>query len=732
MIIDADKGVSQAEALSDARRPGSLRPARLIVVAWGEAYVKTLLNLTLPAALAPGNYPYLAQHTKCELAIVAERRHFGMIERSPTFARFQKYGATHLIPIDDLVVPHSYGLTLTLAMRRGFADLGVAATETNLLFLNADFILADGSYRALVDRLISGERLIAAPSYCAIAEHVLPKLTKRCVEGGGVLALSKREMASELLRNLHTTVRGQFIDAPFHFEHVYIYQFYSQPNPHTLLGYQMPIAIVAMRPIVVPSELDTFWDWGIAAELCPGLDYSVIGDSDDFLILELRKEEEGKELLRFGPNDPAKIARLLTPLLTHDQRRCAQYPLTLHDRDLPENVESLRSETAKFRDRVLSLLPAESAPHKNRPQWIYHHLRLEQERSYLKSAPLGELPPENVNDLMRAYRHALVDELYRQHADEFLALLRKQGDPLDPECSWDMRSLVEQVRDLAIVHNIRLERMHTAQQVVDEICARVERSSRPEETIKARPTSVLAETAPLPPFARRSFKERFRAFAIAVVFGIIGRSPFVRRVHPYWAVLRGPRGIIERELNVPRRTLILSDGESGLVRLVKTRSSAAFQISPAAVRGQPISAMENFEFCYYETTIEGLRDLPAICRHASEVMTSTGRMLVCASNYAGHRLPSEGDLVSWVAVPSARFKISILNHAGVGLVTRWYHRALGYLGSPKIFGILKPLTIMAALLPIALFVNGSRVAAIYGSTIRSLRPVQVLIEIEFA
>src|ERR1043166_3835888 len=33
-------------------------PVRVVTYAWGEAYVDTLLSITLPAVLAPGNLPY--------------------------------------------------------------------------------------------------------------------------------------------------------------------------------------------------------------------------------------------------------------------------------------------------------------------------------------------------------------------------------------------------------------------------------------------------------------------------------------------------------------------------------------------------------------------------------------------------------------------------------------------------------------------------------------------------
>ena len=57
-----------------------------------------------------------------------------------------------------------YGITLTYALVCGFADLGPAMTDTHLIFLNADFIVADGSYRKLAEVIKTAERLVVSPA----------------------------------------------------------------------------------------------------------------------------------------------------------------------------------------------------------------------------------------------------------------------------------------------------------------------------------------------------------------------------------------------------------------------------------------------------------------------------------------------------------------------------------------------------------------------------------------
>ena len=73
-------------------------------------------------------------------------------------------------------LPGDYGVVLTYALFRGFADLGPRMTETYLLFLNADFIISDGSLRHLGKLMLEGKRVIHAPSFRVVLEDVWPKL----------------------------------------------------------------------------------------------------------------------------------------------------------------------------------------------------------------------------------------------------------------------------------------------------------------------------------------------------------------------------------------------------------------------------------------------------------------------------------------------------------------------------------------------------------------------------
>src|SRR5215472_16012582 len=226
----------------------SVRPTRIIAYAWGEKYIGELLSMTLPALLAPGNLPAVAAACPCEVVILTEEAVFSRLMADPVVRAIQALCPLRLVGLDDLIpAPDKYGIALTHVLHRGFADLGPAMTDSWLMFLNADFVLADGSLRNLVRHLAAGMRIVASPSYCVNSEDAVPLLLERVDARTGALSLAPREMARLVLRHRHNTIRGKTVNQTA-FSMRYVDQFYWQVDDDTLLGHQMPIAIVGMQP----------------------------------------------------------------------------------------------------------------------------------------------------------------------------------------------------------------------------------------------------------------------------------------------------------------------------------------------------------------------------------------------------------------------------------------------------------------------------------------------------
>jgi hypothetical protein len=345
------------------------RQARLIVPVWGQRYAARFTELALPALLAPGNVPLLATALSTEVVLVTQHELFDVIRRTDSFRRLEKHCEVKLVAMDDLLTaPGYYGLTITWSLFRGFTDLGEAMTHTWLLFLNSDFILADGSYRSLLPRLTGEARIVLAPSYCTIEEEVLPLLRQRVDHGTQTLAIPPREMADLMMDRLHYTVRAKTINRRmYRMEHVD--QLYHVVDNDTIVCRQFPIAIVAMKPERVLPDPVAIWDYGTISEACPTSPLSVIADSDEFLMLELRGRNVACEKLELGWLNPSAIARDLSAWTTADQRRCSAYTLILHRRELPPALEEGTRALAEFHGRVMAEMRRDPLPHRDHPIW---------------------------------------------------------------------------------------------------------------------------------------------------------------------------------------------------------------------------------------------------------------------------------------------------------------------------------------------------------------------------
>lgn len=340
-------------------------PIQLVIYAWGQAYVQELLDITLPAVLAPGNLPALVVNFDCRFTLFTEAKFFKEIGESATFAAIQKQCPADLYTIDDLVANRiGYGHSLTHILYRALHSAKQPPYETTFLFLNADWILGAHCFEALIEPLKRGERLIVAPSYCAISELIKPILLATKDRDTQILALEHRDLADLIIRYRHDTIRAKTLtQTELHAEA--FDQFYWTVDQHTILGRQMPIAVVCMRPEIVADQPRTFWDYGVVSEMCPSIRPVVMTDSDDFLMMELRSAATYKQNIRFGPPDRDEIISVLSRFTTKDHRDFGRYTLVLHSHGLPDVLAAEQHKFEAYVDDILQSLgpPVEHIGH---------------------------------------------------------------------------------------------------------------------------------------------------------------------------------------------------------------------------------------------------------------------------------------------------------------------------------------------------------------------------------
>jgi hypothetical protein len=293
-------------------------------------------------------------------------------------------------------------MALTFVLHRGLADLGPEMTDRWQIFLNADFILANGSLHTLLTHLARGERIVASPSYCVTANTVAPLLRKRIDPNTGALAIQPRELARIAIDHRHNTIRSKTLNQKaFHIR--YMDQFYWLLVQY--VAWSSDAGRHSWHAAGAPCQRAEFLrDHGLMKEFCPNAEVDVIGDSDEFLMIELRDKEIAQDQLSAGAAQPKELAELMVTWVTPYQLGFARRPLTLHAQELPPNVDEGRIKLIELVDKILSYVPERLPSHLDHPQWNYHWHSFIEARHQFLSGRLGlrtevTAPPPSLSPL---------------------------------------------------------------------------------------------------------------------------------------------------------------------------------------------------------------------------------------------------------------------------------------------------------------------------------------------
>jgi hypothetical protein len=681
-------------------------PARVITMAWGDRYIDDLVEITIPALLAPGNLPAFAEQFDCEFVIVTETRLFDRLARSAAIAALLNFVDLRLVPIDDLLSPW-YGITLTYALVRGFADLGAAMMETHLVFLNADFIVADGSYRKLAEIIKRGERLVVSPSYCMNLEDTIDALRRRRDPTSWALSLSHRELADIIIANRHNTIRAKTVNQRMFRIHRYD-QFYWYVNEKTLLGRQMPIAVVYMRPERVLTELPTFWDYGVISEYCPTVKPWVFADSDDFLMGELRSEGTFRELLHLGWPTVDEIAADLTSFTTKDHRDYGRHTLILHGDELPSDIDAAKGELANFVDGVYARLkPAIS--YRDHPFWApqfplfyaRHQEALLQRKAdeAAKATLLREDPREAARQqqIEELRSEILAMEQKIRFAQQQLAEKLRSGQIRLSQIEEEdrrRRAAVERDIQLAIAgEEAGLRKLHDRLKSLDTASAglgrrlncAVRRLRIGAATDADKPLNSPA-TAPVasPDSAGRHIAGKalvtFLTWCACAYRKAFGALPRTTRWHPYHTMLRPVMAAVASAADA-HEVLLVSSGGIFASLIVSDLSGRKLTIAAGMLDSeyyqQSFRDRPGFDLCFCDLAVDDLVRFRMLFERIIPLLNKRSRIIVFHENRAGRLLDDWTHEFARGLFPlNGRSQIAFAGSRPGALSIRWFAKSL--------------------------------------------------------
>jgi len=380
----------------------------MLIPLWGAKYFERWFELPAASLRSAGNIPYLQSRTDFEIVFLTKSQDLPFLANNQVFNDFAAQTTIRTVTIDEFFPSNGavpYGVPLTLAFAKGIQDLGKDGLGTFVILMNADFVLSEGSLRSLFDRIAQGYQIITAPSI-RVGDHLArPLMTEQLYSGKKGRGFPARDMMSIVEKCLHGTVLARVINEPQLIETSYYHLIYWHINESCLAARYfllMPLCFQVRRHL---ETVTCPVDYGFLEQLCPGGRYTVLADSDEFLMVELQDRDSEAYLLapaqKFSSRAEAidhKISQAIKNVAewtTFEHRRAIANTLLFHSQDLPVGIQGKLVEFDAHMARMLAALPP-PVPTQRHFHWLgaVHHYR---EKMYPHSA---RLLADDLNDIV--------------------------------------------------------------------------------------------------------------------------------------------------------------------------------------------------------------------------------------------------------------------------------------------------------------------------------------------
>lgn len=210
-----------AQFLEKAR---ALRPFYFIVVCWGEKYTDFLCNLCIPALLAPGNIPALANRrdgTHNKFLIATTDEDWARMEARPVFRALRAY----VEPVKITIPPPPEGLSACIHMGLGhkFATQTAFEARAYAVLLTPDLMVSDGTMAAAQRHAVEGKQVVLTaalrfgeePLFENLKAIGLPGPDDRLGDRALPLVATGRQFVDAGLKSFHSETLRYRWDVPY-------------------------------------------------------------------------------------------------------------------------------------------------------------------------------------------------------------------------------------------------------------------------------------------------------------------------------------------------------------------------------------------------------------------------------------------------------------------------------------------------------------------------------------
>lgn len=366
-IISRHPAADRAAVTEQGRRVPP-KAAKLLIPVWGYHYVRHFLEFSLPTMLAPGNVPAIAAVLPTEFIILTSIDDEAYIRQHPAFKELSAICKVVVRPIDHLITDGNYSTTITLAYTEAVRDAGAAMVDTCFFFLVSDYIIADGSLRNALERMLKGASAIVVGNCQVVLEDALPWLESRLPIGKRATVLQPRHLMRWALNHLHPATLANTVNIPYsHNSHTN--RLFWRVDGNTIIGRFYLMHMLCVRPEISDFVIGASCDYSFIPEMCPSGNVEVIRDSDEYLVVELQPRNHEAAFLRSGPLQSRRLATSLNEWTTAVHRANAHQTLLFHAGEPPAALSGTIAEADAFVAGVESLLDRKIRPHRGHPYW---------------------------------------------------------------------------------------------------------------------------------------------------------------------------------------------------------------------------------------------------------------------------------------------------------------------------------------------------------------------------
>jgi hypothetical protein len=342
---------------------------KVLLPVWGRRFVEQFLEFCLPTLMAPGNIPALARMLPCEMVVLTSVADESTFRKHPLWQQLGRICRATVKHIDDLITDGNHSTTITLAYAQMVREAGDEMLDTCFIFLVSDYVVADGSLRTVLARLMDGASGVLAGNFQVIAEDAVDSLRLGLGQTPKALAIPPRKLLKWAFSHLHPATVANIVN--YRLGHnAHTNRLFWRVDENTLIGRFYLMHMIGIRPEVTDFVVGSSCDYSFIPEMCPSGNVVALTDSDDYLVIEMQPHAHEARHLRWGPIRPKFLAQTLSEWATENHRQNIQHTIIYHAMDLPDSIAGTIAEADTFLAKVSSNVTSLPQPHRGHHYWV--------------------------------------------------------------------------------------------------------------------------------------------------------------------------------------------------------------------------------------------------------------------------------------------------------------------------------------------------------------------------